>query len=251
MRDTLLALWELQKIDSRVHEFELAAAELPIQIRELEKGLDAGRNELGTLRTELEQKRSEQHTAEAQIQDEGAKLQKWKRRLNEIKTPREYQALSREVEQTERQIRDTEEQVLVFIGEIEAKQKLIAEKEAAFKEVEADVNAKVKALRTKQIELNRGAQDAKAGRDAMVAKISPRAIKLYDSVRKRRQGSAVAMTQKGACTGCHVMLRPQQLVEVRKLNSLEQCPQCNRILILDSLVAPPDGDQEQSSEAQA
>ena len=113
MRDTLVALYQLQQIDLKVLEIERAAGQLPAKIKELELELEKERLAMGAARLELEAKRTEQRDAETLIRDEGEKLQKWKRRLIDIKTPREYQALSREVEQTERQIRDYEERVML------------------------------------------------------------------------------------------------------------------------------------------
>jgi predicted nucleic acid-binding Zn-ribbon protein len=43
-------------------------------------------------------------------------------------------------------------------------------------------------------------------------------------------------------------LRPQLVVEIRKLNSIEQCPLCNRILVLEALVI---GESDKKQDAQS
>ncbi|MFO0725771.1 MAG: C4-type zinc ribbon domain-containing protein [Myxococcota bacterium] len=245
MRDTLVALYQLQQIDLKVLEIERAAAQLPSRIKELEAELEKERAVMGAARMELEAKRTEQRDNETLIRDEGEKLQKWKRRLIDIKTPREYQALSREVEQTERQIREAEERVLAIMAEIESKAGAINEKESAFRAAESEATTKVRELRERMAAISRDALEAKTGRAPLVEKLPPKILQLYERVRERRAGVAVAIAQNGTCMGCNVAVRPQLMVEIRRLDTLEQCPGCSRLLVLDAvivgagLMAPP------------
>jgi predicted nucleic acid-binding Zn-ribbon protein len=247
VRDTLLALYQLQQIDTKAFEIERSAQALPKKIQELEAELDVERVQLGVLRNELESKKTEQLTMDVTIKDEGAKAQKWKRRLNEIKTPREYQALSREVEGTERQIRDLEERGVGILQEIETKTAALGDREAVFRQKESEMLAKVRELRDRVALLNKEALEAKAGRPLAAAKLPQKTLALYDKVREKRQGLAVAVVKEGKCLGCNVALRPQLYVTVRKLESLEQCPSCSRLLVLDAVVFGAEGGEEKAS----
>jgi hypothetical protein len=235
VRDTLLALIKLQELDSHALEFERAASAIAPQVKEIDGQLNVHRTELGTLRNELEAKRKESQEAEGVIKDETAKLQKWKRRLADIRTPREYQALSREVEQGERLVRDLEEKVVALMAEIEEKQGVVAEKEGALKAKESEANGQIRELKEREAKLNRQATQARIGRSELLAKVPPNVLALYERVRERRAGVAIALASKGSCTGCNVALRPQLFVEIRKLDAVHQCPSCSRILILDAL----------------
>lgn len=235
MRDTLLALYRLQEIDSKALEIDRGAGQIPARIRELEGQLNELRTALGAARAELDGKTREQHDAEGLIRDESAKLQKWKRRLVDIKTPREYQALSREVEQGERQVRELEEKVVTLMGEIEQQQLVVNDKEAALRARESEASVVVKELRERAALLARESAEAKTGRGDLVKKIPEKVLALYDRIRDRRGGVAVALVTNGSCAGCNVAIRPQLLVEIRKLDSLHQCPSCSRILVLDAL----------------
>jgi len=239
VRENLKALYELQAIDSRVLEVERVAAALPEKIREIESEVEVLRTELGVLNAEVEQKKSSQREIQAQISEESGKHQKWKRRLNEIKTPREYQALSREVELGERQVREFEESVLGIMGEVEARQKVIAEKDAHLKEREVEVAGKVRELRIKQAELAKEAQRIATGRVEIVKRLPAPLVKKYDQIRERRNGIAVSLVVNGACSACNVQQRPQQIVELRKYTEVMACSQCYRILVPDELVKQP------------
>ncbi|MBI2372986.1 MAG: hypothetical protein HYV07_03200 [Deltaproteobacteria bacterium] len=234
MRETLLSLFELSQVDGRVLELEKAGELLSKQIAELEKGSEAIRMELGAHRAEMDAKAREQTELEGQIKDEQAKQQKWKRRLNEIKSPREYQALSREVEQGERQVRTAEETVLAMMAEVEEKKKLVSEIEDRLSAREAEAQSEISGLREKQRNIDTEIREANKGRPQIVGRLPERVVQRYEQIRKRR-GVAVALTD-GKCGGCNFVVRPQQMVEIRRLDSMIDCPKCGRILVLKSLV---------------
>lgn len=236
MRQKLLALYELQRIDSNALEFERASQAIPKKISELETEPEAQRIELGQLNAEADQLRQEQQQLEGQVSEDNAKVQKWKRRLNDIKSPREYQALSREIELAERQVKGFEDRIMEIMTELESRDRLIKEKEAQLREREAEVRSKVAELRSAQAKLNADAQKAKQGREEVIEKIPANVVKRYEQVRKRRNGIAVALAENGTCSGCNVRLRPQLVVELLKYNTIETCASCNRILIHEDLI---------------
>lgn len=236
VRENLKTLHELQAVDTRVLEVERIAAVLPEKIRELEAGVEVMRAELGGLNTELETKKKEQREIEAQIKEETEKHKKWKRRLNEIKTPREYQAMSREIELGERQVRDFEESVLAIMADVEAKQKVVKDKDDDLKQRESEVAVKVREHRIRQAELAKDAAKIAEGRVAIVKSLPELVVKRYEQVRERRNGIAVSVVVEGLCSACNVQLRPQQVVDMRKYTSIMNCSQCNRILVPDELV---------------
>lgn len=242
MRETLVALYKLQQIDSKVLEIEKAAGQYPSRIKEKEALMEVQRMGLGALRSELEAKRAEQRDAENVIRDDTEKHHKWKRRLADIKTPREYQALSREVEGVERGIHELEDRVVVMMQEIEAKLAAVAEKEGEMRAVEAELGGQVKEMREKMAHITKEALEAKTHRVPLASKIPPNTLKLYERVRERRLGVAVAVAVGGTCGMCNVSIRPQLMVQVRKYESIEQCPSCSRIILVDSLVLPPPPD---------
>lgn len=237
MRETLLALYELQKIDKNAYVLTQQAEEIPRQIHEIEQSLEGFRSELGVLNTQLETLRGEQRDIEAKNAEEGEKHRKWKTRLHDIKSPREYQALSREVELGERHIRENEERVLELMQAIETLQKEIKTKTDSLRGAEAGVSAKVRVLRERQAGLSVEAEAASQGREVLAKKINSRVLKRYDSLRAKKSGLAVVATKDGACAGCNMAVRPQQLVEMQRFTNIEQCAICQRIMVHEALLA--------------
>ena len=240
MRETLIALYELQQIDSGALEIQRGADRIPQKVKALEDELEVYRVELGQLNAELETLKKEQQDLNAHTREETSKHKKWKGRLNDIKSPREYQALSRELELGERAVRDAEEKSVELMMNIEAKETVVQQKTDDLKDREAAVNKQVATLRRKQAELRQDVEKASKGRTDISAKLKPGLVKRYERLRKARQGIGVALVRDGACSGCNMRIRPQQLVEILHFNTMETCPACQRILVHEDLIKQQD-----------
>ena len=236
MRETLIALYQLQQIDSGALEIQRGADRIPQKVKALEDELEVYRAELGQLNAELEGLRKEQDDLSAHTREETSKHKKWKGRLNDIKSPREYQALSRELELGERAVRDAEERSVELMVNIEGKESVVNQKTEVLRGREADVNKQIATLRRKQAELRQDVEQASKGRTEISAKLKAPLIKRYEKLRKARQGMAVALVRDGACMGCNMKVRPQQLVEILHFNTMETCPACQRIFVHEDLI---------------
>jgi uncharacterized protein len=237
VRTQLLALYDLKSVDSEVLEVERQAAEMPSQIEQLERQVEVVRLEVGQLNTELEAQIRQQTEIEGQISEESAKHQKWKRRLMDIRSPREYQAMSREIETGERQVRELEEHLLALMADTEQRKKVVDERHERLKGEEDRVRQAVEVLREKERGLTKKAEEIRRGRERIVSQIEPQLLKRYEQIRKARKGVGVALLKDGACLGCQMKLRPQHLVEILRFESVEQCPTCQRILAHEVLLA--------------
>ncbi len=236
MRDKLLALYELQRIESQALELERSGKAIPQEIQELEASVEVLRSELGQMRAEADEKRTEQRELEAQASEETNKHRQWKRRLNEIKAPREFQALSREIELGERQVRRFEDSVMELMAELEEKEKLIDTKSTALKQCESEVGDRVGTLKSSLEEIARDAEKIRSGRREILDQLPKSLARKFEQIRARRNGIAVALVEGGACAGCNVKLRPQLVVEILRYTSIEQCPLCNRVLVHEELL---------------
>src|SRR6185295_5636064 len=90
-----------------------------------------------------------------------------------------------------------------------------------------------------------GAQvtEARAARDASRSAVEKNWLKTYDSLAAKR-GYAVAPVIKGVCQGCHMALPPQLNNILARMESIETCPRCGRLVyrkeLLEQGAAKPD-----------
>ena len=74
-----------------------------------------------------------------------------------------------------------------------------------------------------------------SSRQDLVKRTAPDLVALYAIVAATRRGTAVVEVRDGHCSACHVRLRPQNVIEIRRSERVFQCESCSRILFV-----PPD-----------
>src|SRR5262249_27824657 len=98
LREKLLSLAALQKVDVEIAAFKKSAETYPKQIAELEKELGLVRSAVDAERAKLDDIERQRSTLELTITEEKDKVKKWEARLTEQRSTREYSALAREID---------------------------------------------------------------------------------------------------------------------------------------------------------
>jgi predicted nucleic acid-binding Zn-ribbon protein len=72
--------------------------------------------------------------------------------------------------------------------------------------------------------------DAEFAREEVLESISSELITIYNDIKKRKKGIAVAMIKNGICSGCRMSLPVATISEARKCDAIIICENCGRIL---------------------
>jgi predicted nucleic acid-binding Zn-ribbon protein len=75
------------------------------------------------------------------------------------------------------------------------------------------------------------------GRGELVAKVPADVLRRYEMIRSKRQGVGMAAVKNSTCSGCFVVLAPQQVIGIQRGEEFAQCPRCQRILFSPELIA--------------
>ena len=78
----------------------------------------------------------------------------------------------------------------------------------------------------------------RAARDAARAQVEKQWLKTYDTLSAKR-GYAVAPVIKGVCQGCHMALPPQLNNILARMESIETCPRCGRLVYRKDMIETP------------
>ena len=232
MNPDLEKLIRLQRAESELRRVEVELAEIPSRKAELEARLEAERSRLDAARDAQGGSQRARRQHESDLQALEAKRSKYKAQLMEVKTNKEYTAMLHEIEGVEREIRGLEDQIL---AEMERAESLAAEakrEEAIFKEAEQRHAVDGRALEKGAAGLTEAVDRHTAARDAIAASVPADALELFRRVATRR-GTAVAEARDGTCLLCHVKLRLQMFVDLKRNEEILQCPSCNRILFYE------------------
>ncbi len=230
MRQQLLDLNEIQKIDLEIRDIEKSGTDSTDGLRKHEARIAEVKNELRTLTEQREILSREAKLLEGTVHSESMKIKKWEVRLNEIRNQREYLALSREVEGGKRANRDADEKILELMTqreEIDKKIETLSDK-LAEEEVDYDSAKAAADLVTREVQERLGGLTRR--RNGLAGKIPKPLFKKYETVRQKRFGVGLVTVADGCCQGCNMKLPPQLYNILQRGDSIEQCPSCHRII---------------------
>ena len=236
MKEQLLLLKELQKIDLKVQEVRQAITALP-------EKLVPAKSDLAKLEALLQHERN--HVAETEawrkeqeelITREEEAVKAAKSKLQASKNARDYAAASRELEHKRKSISEREDEVLKVVEAMEQTRKALEAREKDVGELRDRVNAEEAQINVTIAELEKQASEAANGRDEIIAKLPAELMGRYEAVLKRR-GVAMVPVVSGICQGCHMSLPPQLNNQLARFESLENCPTCQRLIYRAELLA--------------
>jgi predicted nucleic acid-binding Zn-ribbon protein len=249
VRQYLLDLYEIQKIDLSIRDQEKRQEAIPSRLRELETAVEALRKQIAQL---AEQRATVQRDIKAQVslvESEKDKIRKWEARLNDIRNQREYQALQRETEGSKRANRDAEEKISELHKakdeldkQLEALEIKLVDEETACDDERKKVEAELSALQTQL-------KEEQARRDSLVPKVPKAMFRKYDAIRGKRFGMGLAAVAQGNCTGCNMRLPPQLYNILQRGDTVEQCPSCHRLIFWDQILPPTEGSAAEAAGA--
>ena len=232
MNPDLEKLVRLHQAESELKRVESELAAIPRHRQEIDDRLARDHSHLDAAKAALEGSQKARKQNEASVQDLETKRSKYRGQLMEVKTNKEYTAVLHEIEGVERDIKAREDVILEEMEKAEALGQDVRREEADFKAVEADAKKENADLDARTATLGAEAQRLGKERDEVAASVPEESLALYRRVAKQR-GSGVAEAQEGMCQACHVRMRVQIWVEVRKNEQLFQCESCSRVLFYE------------------
>jgi hypothetical protein len=232
MNPNLEKLVRLHHAETELKRVEAQLNELPGRKKAIEDRLTADRARLDAAKGALDASQKARKLNEASVQDLEAKRSKYKGQLMDVKTNKEYTAMLHEIEGVERDIKGREDLILEEMEKAEALATTVKREEVDFKAIEAEARKGQAEIDAAAARLQASATSLRAERDAAAASVPDDARELYARIAKQR-GSGVAEAKDGMCQACHVRLRVQIWVEVRKNEQIFQCESCGRILFYE------------------
>ena len=240
MQEKIMALYELQKIDSKIDEINKVKGELPLEVQDLEDEMAGMKTRIEHINAEIEELNTLTKQRKREVDQAKIMIGNYKEQQNNVRNNREFDAITKEIEYQELEIELAEKRLKEYAGGIKAKKLQLEEAENQMKEREADLAAKKAELEGIEAETaplveEYGVQEAQAKE-----KIDERLLAAYERIRRNvRNGLAVVTVKRDACGGCFNRIPPQRQADIRQGKKIIVCEYCGRILVAD-----PEAEQE-------
>lgn len=224
-------LYALQETDRRLDAHRSAYADVEARLGESDELL-AARQRLDQAQQRRAGLLARQQELEWALDDLQSKIGPRQKKLYDgsIRSPKELTSLQEEVEMLLRQKTRVEDDLLQVMAQVEEAEQLLADARADLAQVEEAWRREQEALQQERERLLREIKAMDEERRRRATAVPPSDLALYEQLRQRRQGQAVAKVELGLCQGCRISLPTTLLHKVRSSQTLVQCSSCERIL---------------------
>jgi predicted nucleic acid-binding Zn-ribbon protein len=226
-----LGLYRLQLVDSRMDEIRARVEEIrqtlekDEEMRRIKKQANEAKSTLTLAQHILKQ-------AEAEVDKQKVKIQQSEANLysGNVKNPKELQDLQNEVAALKRYLATLEDRQLEAMLEEETAEQADQAALDKLEQVKARLADQNQTLTVEQTALNKELEKLEAERQATLSPLEAGLLTVYDELRQRKRGVAIAAVSDDACAACGAILPPALMQSARSTSQIFNCPTCGRIL---------------------
>jgi uncharacterized protein len=230
LRTQLELLWELQKIDLGLKSIQEEKDRYPKEMKKLDEKQKVEKDRIEKEKEKIESLEKARRQKEGQLNLEQEKIKRAEAKMFEVKTNKEYQALLSEIDAVKEANGRMEEEILRVMDEIDELKRDLSKREKDAGATLEKIEAERKKLQQQMAHDEKAWEKQMERREVLSKQIETKLVKLYDTLKEKRQGVGVVGVKHETCQGCFVNVPPQLFIEVQKNNALVRCPHCNRIL---------------------
>ena len=150
----------------------------------------------------------------------------------QVSSPKELEDLQNKIAERKRRHASLENTLLETMIAIEELQASLAEATSQLNHVERAWTAQLQALTEEMVRLKQEIKALKVDRQTASQQVSPDNLELYQTLRARKQGHALALLEGESCSMCGVGQTTTLVQQVRLNQELILCSSCGRILVV-------------------
>jgi predicted nucleic acid-binding Zn-ribbon protein len=225
-------LYRLQELDSEGDKKRRRLTEVEAALGESE-ALQQARQAVGQAEERTRKWGVKQRDLELELQGLVEKISREEQRLysGTIRNPKELGDLQAEVASLKRRRQQLEEDLLEVMVEREDAEAAQAQAQDHLEKMQADWTAQQADLISERDELQGALAELAEAREALLPSIDAGDLTVYESLRRRKGGLAVALLCDDTCGACGVGISPGLKWQLRQGN-LAPCSNCERILVI-------------------
>lgn len=224
-------LHRLQQIDTHIDKINQRIKDI-VTILNDDASLRSAQSELTESQEELQSVRKKLKQAEAEVQAQRIKIEQNQASLygGKIRNPKELQDLQNEAESLRRHLSTLEDEQLEAMFAVEEAEETQSRSTNKVESLINESNTRNATLHQELETLQKDLVRLSDERQATVSTAPEDELMLYEELRRKRNGVAVAQVVDKTCSACGSTLSSALLYSARSPNSIAFCDLCGRIL---------------------
>jgi predicted nucleic acid-binding Zn-ribbon protein len=224
-------LYELQQVDLEIESASRRLKEIAASLVESNE-LKQARKMVVEAKARLAKRRARMKDLDLEVSSLSHKIETDEQRLysGRVTNPKELASLQDEVASLQRWRDKKEDDLLEVMVAAEEGEAALADAQAILTQVSDAWRAEQGDLANEQAQLQVRLGELDEQRESLVAAIGPEDMAIYERLRQRKAGRAVALVKDGICQGCRMNPPTSQVQHARSGTELVFCNNCGRIL---------------------
>jgi predicted nucleic acid-binding Zn-ribbon protein len=230
---TAAELFALQETDLAIDGAVARLTDVEAELGETEELIEA-RQQMDQCRERLrplEERQKELDWEAEEVRGKAAAIEK-KLYGGTVGNPKELEDFQADLTSLRGQLSRREDALLEVMLEFDDAEAGLRQAETALAEVEESWKVQQTSLQETQAKLKEEIEGLEGKRARQVDGMDAPALSLYQALRERHQGTAVAVVERGLCQGCRISLPMSVVQKARAGAGLVQCVSCERILLV-------------------
>jgi hypothetical protein len=230
MLPSIEKLLTLQDRDQKLRSVLNEIAALPGEKASRDRELKAADDRLDAARIRQREIEVEKKKLEVEVQARQNQIARYKNQQLETRKNEEFSALRHEIEVAEKAVTELEDKELVLMEEAESLKPALAAAQEAHASEKKKVESHMASLAVRKENLEARQKELEAERPGFTEGIDEDLLDRYNRLFKSKNGLALVTVEHEVCTGCHMKVTHQTILEVKAEKEIIGCPQCGRIL---------------------
>lgn len=230
MNKYLEQLVALAQIDQEIDNFEPKILAVSKPLKEAKQKIEKLDNELKNYDEEIKELKNQQGQNNTHIAEFSAKITEIGKKVANVKTEKEANALKIEEDIAKEQLDAANEEINRLDKILTSKEgfkKECAERkekeESTLGELSQNINAQVS-------ELEKERATVYERKNKLIEQMNQKILSFYQKIRKWARNTAVVPVRKQACYGCFMKIYDKTYLAILKGEEIVTCPHCGRIL---------------------
>lgn len=234
MRSELEKLINLQKTDTNLRRLKKIIENAEEKRAEIEQEFEQHAFSIREIQGRRDVLNAERADLENQIAENKTYLERADRNLKHAQNQKEYETAMRETDALQKQITTFETQVVEKMTAAEEVEKELTERADEINNLDSKRAEALKAFDAEILVSKKEFETETAKRGEVFVTLPAQLAGVYNRMAQRsRDGIAVAEVVNGSCSACFMSLRPQRMLEVKRMDNVVTCESCTRILYIN------------------
>ncbi len=229
------ALFHLQEIDLQLLQAQKRLNEIATALLDNKIILEA-KTQVEAAQKALTPQQTKARNLELEIQSASEKIRLTDQQLysGKVRNPKELQEMQQEIQSLKNRTRELEDVLLETMLNVENAETVLSEKQADLQQLTNQSENEQRHLIDEQKKLHSDIKSLQQKREGALPPITPDSLKIYNTMRPRKNNQPIALLVNGSCSVCRVEQDMAVISEVRKALKFIPCASCGRLLVYKS-----------------